>query len=147
MYERMLDKNNVPNENEIRDHIGKKSVEYIQLIKDTLEKIFDTKIELRFPYGNDYGWGYKFSNKSKHLFDLFFEKGSISIMFQINKIQTEKEIEKYNKLSEEGKEYWENRYPCGKNGGGWIDYRILNKRHLKDIGLFLSIRTNKEIDL
>jgi hypothetical protein len=37
-------------------------------------------------------------------------------MIQIKGIKTEKEIEKYNKLSEEGKEYWNNRYPCGKNG-------------------------------
>ncbi len=65
-------------------------------------------------------------------------------MFQISKIKTEKEIEKYNNLSEEGKEYWKNRYPCGENGG-WLQYRITNKKQLKDIGIFLSIRTNKEI--
>jgi hypothetical protein len=104
-------------------------------------------MEMRFPYGKDYGWSYKFSNKSKHLFDLFFEKGSISIFMQINKIETEKEMEKYNKLSEEGKKYWEDRYPCGKRNGGWIDYRVLNKKQLKDVGIFLSIRINKEIEL
>ena len=49
-------------------------------------------------------------------------------------------------MSEEGKNYWKNRYPCGKNGG-WIRYRIKNKRQLKDIGIFLSIRTNKEIEI
>ena len=103
-------------------------------------------MELKFPFGNNYGWGYKVSNRSKHLFYIFFEKGSITIMLQINKIKTEKEMEKYNKLSEEGKEYWENRYPCGDNGG-WIKYRIINKKQLKDIGIFLSIRTNKEIEL
>ena len=147
MHERMLDKKNIPSENDIKNYIGGKSVEHIQIIKDALEKTFEINIELRFPYGNDYGWGYKFSNKSKHLFDLFFEKGSISILLQISKIQTEKEMEKYNKLSEEGKKYWENRYPCGKSGGGWIDYRILNKKHLKDIILFISIKANKVIDL
>jgi len=147
MHERMLDKKHIPNENEINEHIGKKAVEHIELIKNALEKIFEVNVELRFPYGKDYGWAYKFSHKSKHLFDLFFEKDGISIMLQISKIQTEKEIEQYNKLSEEGKKYWENRYPCGKNGGGWIDYRILNKKHLKDIGLFIGIKSNKEIEL
>ena len=44
----------------------------------------------------------------------------------------------------EGKNYWENRYPCGENGG-WIHYRIQNKSHLRDIGIFLGIRTNKDI--
>ena len=76
-------------------------------------------MELKFPFGNGYGWGYKVSNKTKHMFYLFFEKGGITIMLQINKIKTEKEIEKYNNLSYEGKEHWRNRYPCGENGG-WI---------------------------
>ena len=146
MYERMLNKQIVPTEDDIKEYIGKKSVENIEIIKKSLEKTFEINMELKFPFGNNYGWGYKVSNKSKHLFYIFFEKGSITIMLQINKIKTEKEMEKYNKLSEEGKEYWENRYPCGDNGG-WIKYRIINKKQLKDIGIFLSIRTNKEIEL
>ena len=144
MCERMLNKNIVPTENEIKEHIGKKSFENIELIKNSLEKIFNINVELKFPFGNNYGWGYKFSDGKKHLFYLFFEKNSVTIMLQIKKIKTEKELEKYNKLSEEGKNYWENRYPCGENGG-WIHYRIIKKEQLKDIGIFLSIRTNKEI--
>jgi len=146
MYERMLNKQNIPEENEIKEHIGKKSIENFEIIKNGLEKIFEINIELKFPFGNDYGWGYKVSNKSKHLFYLFFERGSITIMLQISKIKTEKEIEKYNKLSEEGKEYWKNKYPCGENGG-WIHYRVINKKQLKDISIYLSIKTNKEIEM
>ena len=77
---------------------------------------------------------------------MFFERGSFTIMVQIKGIKTEKEMEIFNKLSDEGKEYWKNRYPCGENGG-WIHYRVLNKKHLKDIGIFLSIRTKKNIEL
>jgi len=146
MYERMLNKQVIPSEDEISNYIGKKSVENIELIKKSLEKIFDINMELKFPFGNDYGWGYKVSNKSKHLFYIFFEKKSLTITLQISKIKTEKEIGKYNKLSAEGKMYWENRCPCGENGG-WIHYRIADKKQLKDIGLFLCIRTNKEIEL
>jgi hypothetical protein len=145
-YERMLDKKTVPTEEKINKHIGNKAVENIEKIKCCLSNIFEIKIELKFPFGNNYGWGYKISNKSKHLFYIFFEKGSINIMLQISGIKTEKDMERYNKLSEEGKDYWENKYPCGKNGG-WIHYRIMNKKQLKDIGLFLSIKTNKEIEL
>ena len=56
-------------------------------------------------------------------------------MLQIKGIKTETEKDKFSKLSEEGKNYWENRYHCGENGG-WIHYRVLNKKHLKDIGIF-----------
>ena len=141
----MLDKNNVPNEDEIKNHIGEKSVGHIEIIKKSLEKIFDINMELKFPFGNNYGWGYKVNNKSKHLFYIFFEKNGISIMLQIKKIVNEKEMEQYSKLSEEGKKYWQESYPCGKNGG-WIHYRILHKKQLKDIGIFLSVKINKEIE-
>jgi len=141
---RMLDKKNVPSNDEIRTHIGEKSVENIEIIKNSLEKLLNINMELKFPFGNEYGWGYKVSAKSKHLFYLFFEKGSINIMLQIGGIKTKKEMEKYNNLSEEGKEYWENKYQCGKNGG-WIHYRIKTKKQLKDIGIFLSIKMNKDI--
>ena len=142
----MLNKNIVPSENDIKEHIGKKSFENMELVKNDLKKIFKINLELKFPFGNNYGWGYKFSDGKKHLFYLFFEKNSITIMLQIKGIKTEKEIENYNKLSEEGKNYWINRYPCGENGG-WIHYRIKNKKQLKDIGIFLSIRTNKEVKI
>jgi len=146
MYERLLDKNIVPCTENIQKYIGMKAVKNVEKIKNALEKVFEINMELKFPFGKNYGWGYKVSNKSKHLFYIFFEKGSITLMLQINKINSEKEIEKYNKLSEEGKEYWKNRYSCGENGG-WIHYRLIDKNHLKDIGIFLSIKTKMEIEL
>jgi len=144
IHVRMLNKQVTPTIDDIKNHCGEKSFGYINTVKDALDKIFEINMELKFPFGNDYGWGYKVGYKSKHLFYLFFEKNSINMMLQIGGINTEKEIEKYNQLSEEGKKYWENKYPCGKNGG-WIHYRISNKKQLKDIGIFLSIKTKKEI--
>ena len=145
MYERMLNKEIIPTEENIKEFIGENAVKNRDLLIKSLEKIIEINIELRFPYGNKYGWGYKFSDeKNKHLFDLFFEKGSINIMFRVA-INSEQEKEKYNKLSEEGKQYWENKYPCGN--GGWIHYRVKNKKHLKDIVIFLSIKTKKEIKI
>lgn len=145
MYERMLDKKIIPTEDMIREYIGEKAVENMNLIKTAMEKLYKINMELKFPYGNSYGWGYRVSDeKNKFLFNIFFEKGSINVMLR-TEIKTENEIEKYNKLTEEGKKYWENRYPCGN--GGWIKYRIQSKKQLKDIGIFLSIKTKKEIKI
>ncbi|GHT98943.1 hypothetical protein FACS1894142_5930 [Spirochaetia bacterium] len=147
MYERMLNKQIVPTEDEIREYIGEKSIENMNSIINAIGKIFKINIELKFPYGNNYGWGYRIGNeKNKFLFNIFFERGSINVMLR-TEIKTEKEIEKHNELTEEGKEYWKNRYPCGNEGGGWIHYRVKNKKNLKDIGIFLSIKTKKEIVL
>jgi len=105
MYERMLNKEIIPTEDSIKEFIGEKAVKNMGLLKKSLEKIIEINTELRFPYGNKYGWGYKFTNgKKKHLFDLFFERG-------------------------------------------WIHYRVKNRKHLKDIGIFLSIKTEKEIKI
>ena len=38
MYERMLNKNIVPSENDIKEHIGKKSFENMELVKNDLKK-------------------------------------------------------------------------------------------------------------
>ena len=146
MPERMLDKKIIPTEEEIRKFIGGKSIENMEFLINCLNNVFKINMELKFPFGNNYGWGYKVSDKSKHLFYIFFKKDSITIMLQIKVIKTEIEKDKFSKLSEEVKSYWENRYPCGENGG-WIHYRVKNKKQLKDIGIFLSIRTNKEIEL
>lgn len=140
MYERMLDKEAMPGEENVNLFVGKTAVKNMEIIFSELSKKLDLNTEMKFPFGNNYGWGYKVSNKSKHLFYLFFEKGSITAMMQLKKIGDDL----YEQLSGKGKEYWDNRYPCG-DGGGWIHYRILNKDDLRDMGLFLSSKSGKEI--
>jgi hypothetical protein len=145
MYERMLDKEIVPTEDMIKEYIGENAVNNMNFIKSALEKVFKINFDLKFPYGKKYGWGYRVSDeKNKFLFNIFFEKGSINVMLR-TEIRTEKEMEQYNRLSGEGKEYWENKYPCGN--GGWIHYRVITKKHLNDIGIFLSIKTKHAIKI
>jgi len=143
MFERMLDKNLLPNVCEIEKYIGKRSSKYIKCIISNLKNNFDIKIEIKYPFGNKYGWGYKISNRTKHLIYIFFEKRAITIMIQLNKMENDIEKSKYEELSTEGKEYWKNRYPCG-DGGGWIHYRLLTDENFRDIGKLLMIKTNKE---
>jgi hypothetical protein len=42
-------------------------------------------------------------------------------------------------LSQKAKELWQNRYPCGEQGG-WIHYRILNTNELNDIFEFMKVK-------
>lgn len=51
----------------------------------------------------------------------------------------------YVELSNEGKQYWENRYPCG-DGGGWIHYRVLTNEHFSDIGKLIMIKLGKKFE-
>ncbi len=145
MFERMLDKDYLPNTCEIEKYIGTRATRYVHRIIMNMKKYYDLKIEIKFHFGMNYGWSYKFSNKSKHLFYIFFEKSAITITIQLKKMSTEFEKMKLEELSIEGKKYWENRYPCG-DGGGWIHYRILNEEHFWDVGKIIMIKIGKELD-
>ena len=66
MYERILDKKIVPTPKKIKEYMGKDAVENSERLKKSIKNVLDINLELKFPFGNNYGWGYKVSNKSKH---------------------------------------------------------------------------------
>ena len=142
MYERMLDKSKVPTENEIKEYIGKQASANLEMMQARLKELFGCNFELKFPFGNNYGWGYKVSIKKKHLLYLFFERGSLNMMMKIN--EPGGEVNLLKGLSDKGKGYWDNKYPCVN--GGWIHYRIEEEEDFTDVGVFLSLRTKKAIN-
>jgi hypothetical protein len=139
MYERLLDKNNKPTPEQIKEYLGENSVNRLLELEDYLQTYYHLSKEMRFPFGNSYGWGYKYSHKSSHLCYVFFEKGAFTVTIQIGDKQVES-VEKYlSGLSSKAQELWKNRYPCGDNGG-WVHYRILNDDELNDAYKFISAK-------
>jgi hypothetical protein len=139
MYERLLDKNHSPSPDFIRDYIGTESYNILLQFDDILSNNYHLTKELKFPFGNNYGWGYKYSHKSSHLCYAFFESGTFTITLQLgdNCISKIKQI--MSCLSSKGIELWNNRYPCGMQGG-WIHYRVLDKNDLNDIFEFIKVK-------
>ncbi len=144
MYERMMDKSVLPEINDIERHIGLNGCKYLWFLEDALMKRYEIQREIRFPFGNTYGWGYKYSHKTKHLCYLFFEKDAITITLQIG----DKEVPLLNQvlstLSSKTQSLWENRYPCGDNGG-WMHVRILSEDDLDDGIKLIQIRKKPRI--
>lgn len=138
MGDRMLCKNNIPTEKEIFEHIGNNAEVLLKQFEEAFEKQYDMQKELKFPFGNNYGWGYKYSHKTKHLCYVFFESGEIDIMMQISS----KDKEKLNEVINEGlsltKELWKNRYPC--SDGGWINYRPKAQEDITEIMRLLAFK-------
>ncbi|UZT81751.1 DUF3788 family protein [Caproicibacterium sp. BJN0003] len=132
MYERLLDKNVSPSEDFIKKYLGTESYHNLLELEKYLNAHYDLKKEIKFPFGNSYGWGYKYSHKSSHLCYAFFESGAFTITLQlgdscvaaVNKILPD--------LSAKANELWKNRYHCGKQGG-WIHYRVISPDELSDI--------------
>ncbi|QUH30597.1 DUF3788 domain-containing protein [Vallitalea guaymasensis] len=138
MYERLLDKNNQPTINQIYDTIGDNGITLLQELEQFLSNNYDIISELKFPFGNNYGWGTKYSHKSKHLCYVFYEKEAFTVTIQIGKNELPKLLEKLPDMLPKTNDLWENRYPCGS--GGWIHYRVLNKTELNDIKELIKIK-------
>lgn len=138
MFERMLDKQKPPSETEITDHIGKKHQLILDKIENELISRYDLIRELRFPFGNSYGWGFRYSHKSKHLCYVFFEKESLTLQIQIGKNEVGRFLSDLDTSSDKLIKAWDDRYPCGE--GGWIYYRISGEHEIGEILKLVSLK-------
>ncbi len=139
MYERLLDKKNEPSIEQISEYLGSENYNLLLTLETYLQSQYDLKKELRFPFGNSYGWGYKYSHKSSHLCYAFFEKGAFTVTFQIGNKQAPCVERTLGEFSDKARELWDNRYPCGEYGG-WIHYRVTNNEDLPDIYRFVCAK-------
>lgn len=139
MFERMLNKRDTPSSAEIREYIGEAGFERLCALEERLSEQYDLAKDLRFPFGNRYGWGYKYSHKSFHLCYAFFEKSAVTITIQVGDKQVPTLEAGLEKLSPRARELWANRYPCGDTGG-WVHYRMPHDGDLADIMAFVHAK-------
>jgi len=139
MYERLLNKSIVPDEVTIQEHLGQQSYCRLNTFENWLKNNYQLVRELKFPFGNNYGWSYKYSHKFAHLCYVFFEQNAFLVMVQIGDKQVQLLKNQLMLLLPKTQELWKNRYPCGEHGG-WIHYRVLTDDELTDVIKLLAIR-------
>ena len=144
MFERIFDKNTVPDEAAIVGHLGQESHERLIALEDRLKKCYQLSRELKFPFGNSYGWGYKYSHGSSHLCYVFFEKGAFTVTLQIGDKMVPAAESILPSLLRKTQDLWKNRYPCGECGG-WIHYRVLSDEELADVISLIAIRKKPSV--
>lgn len=132
LYERLLDKSAPPSENFIKEYLGTESYNNLLQLEQYLKDHYSIKREMKFPFGNNYGWGYKYSHHSSHLCYLFFESGAFTVTLQLGDSCVPAVKKVLPNLSQKANDLWKNRYPCGKQGG-WIHYRVINNNEVNDI--------------
>jgi hypothetical protein len=132
----MLDKQMVPLFDEMISYCGEAGKLWTGLDSYLKDK-FEMKGCIRFPYGNKYGWSVKYSLKSKHICDVFAEKGAFMVLIRISDDGIQPI---YDELSEYAKVVWDNKYPCGS--GGWLNYRITDNEQLRDLMKIIEIKAN-----
>ena len=139
MYERMTDKAARPDEERIESFIGAEASARLRGLERRLEELYTLKSELRFPFGESYGWGYKYSHRTAHLCYAFFENGSFTVTVQVGDSQTPVLENVISGMSQKAQRLWENRYPCGERGG-WVHYRVTDVAELNDVIAFISAK-------
>ena len=139
MYERLLNKNVVPVEAAIQEHLGQQGYKRLLTFENMLKTNYSLVRELKFPFGNNYGWSYKYSHKLIHLCYAFFEKEAFLVMLQIGDKHVSLLENQSASLSHKTLELWKNRYRCGERGG-WIHYRVLTDDELTDVIKLLTIK-------
>ena len=139
MYERMTDKDAVPNEAEIEKYIGENAANRLASLEEKLKKNYQLSRDLKFPFGNSYGWGYKYSHKSSHLCYAFFEKDAFTVTLQIGDKEVPLAESVVPSMLKKTQELWANRYPCGEQGG-WVHYRVLSDEEIDDVVGLIAVR-------
>lgn len=134
MYERMLNKQEVPTIEDMTEYCGT-NAEYFTLINEWMSKSYNTEQKATFPYGNNYGWGISHRKNKKLFCNIFAEDNAFTVMVRLSDQQFESVYEDVQKYTQD---YIDNRYPCGD--GGWIQYRVTCKEHFDDIKLLLSVK-------
>ena len=83
MYERLLDKAITPTDDYIQEYLGMESYGNLIQFEKMLSNSYDLDRKLKFPFGNNYGWGYKYSHRLNHLCYAFFESGAFTVTLQL----------------------------------------------------------------
>ena len=63
------------------------------------------------------------------------------MMVQVGDRQVPALLNRMGSMSDQAKRLWEDRYPCGDNGG-WVNVRILSERDLQDALQFIHAKKN-----
>ena len=137
MYERLLDKQTQPTLEAFYAHCGD-AAPLLRELDAFLTELLGAPALLRFPYGNHYGWGLKYSRKKAHFCDVFAERGAFTIMVRLSNPQFESV---YGTLKPYTQTFVDNKYPCGN--GGYIHYRVLLPEHLEDAKALLAAKLKR----
>lgn len=138
-YARMLDKKKKPTEAVIDKYLGPESAVRLHAFEDALAARYDLEKEMKFPFGNNYGWGYKYTHGRKHLCYAFFEEGAFTVTLQLGDPIVPTIEAALPGMLDQTKALWENRYPCGEHGG-WIHYRVLSDAEMNDVVTLITMK-------
>ncbi len=135
-YQRMLEGDVRPTEDEIENTIGENSFLWFEMRK-YLEENYDFAPELVY-YGKKYGWTIRYRKSGKTLCSLFPEKDAFTVLVVLGMKEVEKTQSMIGKLNSEVRSLFENTEQL--RDGRWLWIRVLTKDDIESIKLLLNTK-------
>ncbi len=135
VFERMLDENHQPNNNEILKTIGKKSA--WNKLQKYIDDNYNFSPETVF-YGKKYGWTIRYRKSGKTFVSLFPEKGAFTVLIVLGKKEVEKTLSIIDELSSNVRDLIINTEQL--HDGCWLWIRIQKLAEIMDIMKLLNVK-------
>ena len=136
---RMTEKAHTPPEELIQLFMGEDAWARLKRFEELLGELYDLNSEIRFPFGNEYGWGFRYAHKKSLLCYVFFEKGGFCCTISINDAGAQKVEAMFGELHPAIQNIWRNRYACGADGG-WIHHSVAGDDELPDLIRLIGVK-------
>lgn len=134
-YERLLDKEHQPTEEEILNAIGQTAA-WLNL-KQYIEGNYDFVPELVF-YAKKYGWTIRYRKSGKTLCSLFPEKGAFSALVVLGKKEAGKALSMLDEFSANVRTVLEGTEQL--HDGRWLWIRVLSVDDADDVKKLLRVK-------
>lgn len=138
-YQRMIDGNIKPTEDDITKTVGEKSSLWLE-IRKYVEENYDFTPELIY-YGQKYGWTLRYRKSGKTLCSLFPEKDAFTILVVLGKKEVEKTFSIIDRLNPEARTLFENAEQ--KRDGRWLWIRVLINDDVESIKVLLNVKRKR----
>lgn len=141
MKKRFTEKFHQPPEEFIQLFMGDAAWERLMLFEEMLRERYDLNREVKYPFGNQYGWGFRYSHKKSLLLYVFFEEDGFCCTISINDAGAREVDAMLVDLLPEIQAMWINRYACGSEGG-WLNRSVDSDDELPDLIRLVSVKVN-----
>lgn len=136
---RMKDKLYQPTEELVTFFMGEEAWARLMKFESMLKENYSLNREMRFPFGSNYGWGFRYTHKNSLLLHVFFEEGGFCCTISINDAGAPKVDSMFDSLHPELQTCWVDRYACGEKGG-WLHRSVESDDELPDLVRLLSAK-------
>lgn len=136
---RFCEKYHQPTEDFIQTFMGDDAWQRLMRFEDMLRDRYDLNREMKFPFGNEYGWGFRYAHKKSLLLYVFFEEGGFCCTISINSAGAQEVEAMLDDLLPEIRTIWINRYACGADGG-WINRSVTSDDELLDLVRLVGVK-------